>query len=50
MLCNNGAQRETITRPLAMYQAGALMGIEMKQRHGATFSFINLRLGIKYYY
>ena len=30
-------QRETITRPLAMYQAGALMGIEMKQRHGATF-------------
>ncbi len=30
-------QKNTINRPQAMYQAGALVGVEMKQRHGATF-------------
>lgn len=30
-------QKNTINRPQAMYQAGALVGVEMRQRHGATF-------------
>ena len=28
---------ETLAKPLLMYQSGALLGVEMRQSHGATF-------------